>query len=111
MVQILALVFFTFTLSRAFLRWRDGSLTLGELVFWGLVWVGMGVIVLAPQITTRVAGWLGVGRGSDLVLYGAVALVFYLVFRIYVMLERLEQQITTLVRHEALRELEERRGA
>lgn len=42
-----------------------------------------------------------------MVLYVAVALLFYNAFRTNVMIERLDQTITKIVRHEALRDLAE----
>ncbi|MFZ5390886.1 MAG: DUF2304 family protein, partial [Patescibacteria group bacterium] len=38
------------------------------------------------------------GRGSDLVVYLAVLILFYLVFKMVVRLEKIEQQLTMIVR-------------
>jgi len=44
----------------------------------------------------------GVGRGVDIIVYISLALLFYLVFRIYVMIEDLRHQITYIIREIAL---------
>jgi hypothetical protein len=75
----------------------------GNQIGWGrsLLWTGfwsMGLIVVwAPGLTTRLAHFVGVGRGVDAVLYFSVALLSYLVFRLYVGLEKQDQVITRLV--------------
>jgi hypothetical protein len=100
--QIFAAIFFAFTLSRAILRRRDRSLRLSEMLLWVAIWLGLAAIVLYPPLSTWLAGLLGIGRGSDLIVYTAVAVLFYLVFRLYVAIEHIEREITALVRQEAL---------
>lgn len=105
-IQLLALIFFAYTLSRTIVRWRNRTISKGELFLWLGVWLFLGLVVLVPDLSTVVANAMGIGRGADFVLYVAVALLFYLVFRTYVVIERLEQQITQLVRQLALEDLE-----
>ena len=58
--------------------------------------------ILLPATTTKIASFFGVGRGVDVILYLAVSLLFYLVFRIYVMIEDIRREITKVVRMVAL---------
>ena len=51
---------------------------------------------------TRIAEFFGVGRGVDIIVYISLALLFYLVFRIYVMIEDLRHQMTDIIREIAL---------
>ncbi len=87
--------------------WRRASqdvISRIEAFIWSLVWIGAGVIILLPQTTTVVAHFFGVGRGADFVIYGSVVALFVLVFKLFISLERLEQTITKLVQHEALKD-------
>ena len=59
-------------------------------------------VVLVPSLSAWLARLFGIGRGADLVIYGSIVLLFYLVFRIYVQLENIEYKLTTLVREIAL---------
>jgi hypothetical protein len=101
-IQIFAMIFFVFSLSRTILRARDGSLRLRGMLMWVVIWLGLAAIVLYPPLSTRLASLLGIGRGSDLIVYTAVAVLFYLVFRLYVAIEHIEREITALVRQDAL---------
>ena len=103
-IQIVIVAFAIFSLTRVVGRYRHRSITGGEFVLWTLFWLGVGVIVLWPGITTRFAQILGVGRGADAVFYLSLVVLFYLVFRLHLKNRALEQQITTLVRKLALRD-------
>ncbi|MBI3559330.1 DUF2304 domain-containing protein, partial [Candidatus Gottesmanbacteria bacterium] len=59
--------------------------------------------VIFPGQTTKIANFLGIGRGVDLILYASIATLFYLVFRIYILMEDLRHQITEVVRKIALK--------
>lgn len=59
-------------------------------------------MILLPTTTSQIASLLQVGRGVDVILYISLALLFYLVFRGYVMIEDLRHDITTLVRQLAI---------
>ena len=76
--------------------------TLRDRVLAILLFVAAVVAILFPAVTTRVANALGVGRGTDLLIYlfvlGAVFAFIVLNARII----RLEDHITELVRELAL---------
>ncbi len=76
-----------------------------EAAGWTVVWVGAGVLVCLPGITTFFAERVGIGRGVDLMIYLSVFVLFLLVFHLHVVHDRIEKSITELVRHEALRAL------
>lgn len=70
----------------------------------GLALAGVGVIaVIWPDLTTQVANRVGVGRGTDLVLYLAVLGFAFVSIAVYQRISTLETQITALTRELALR--------
>lgn len=75
---------------------------LAEFSGWFLFWLMVIVAVWVPNFLTKLANILGIGRGTDLVLYVSVVVVFYFIFRIYVRIERMESNITKIVRDDAL---------
>ncbi len=97
-IQWIIIVFAAFALSRAYLRYRDEKITGRELLFWSLIWVGGIFIVLNQGVAIYMADLFGIGRGADLIIYISIVLLFYLVFRIYVKIETIEQDITKVVR-------------
>jgi hypothetical protein len=102
-IQFLIVAFVLFALSRAILRFKEGRLPAGWLAAWAVFWLAVGGAALLPQTTTLLAAALGVGRGVDAVLYLSIPALFYIVFRLLVKIEKIEHEITLLVRELSLR--------
>lgn len=101
-IQILLLLFVAFALLKTFGRFTKNDITVAQLCFWVLIWIAIALTAIFPQWTVSIANRLGVGRGSDLVLYAAVAVLLYTTFRLTVRLQKLDRDITKVVRKEAL---------
>lgn len=101
-IQIVLLVFILFAISRVFLRVKEKVISTQAGFFWILIWLAAFVGIILPGTTTKVASYFGVGRGVDVIVYLSLALLFYLVFRIYVMIEDIRHEITYLIRQLAL---------
>ncbi len=102
-IQIFLLAFILFAISRVFLRAREKVISTQVFFFWTLIWLAALIGVLLPTTTTKIASIFGVGRGVDVIVYISLALLFYLVFRIYVMIEDMRHEITYIVRQSALK--------
>ena len=101
-IQILLIVFFIFAISRVLSRYRGQAISGTAAVLWSIFWIIGGIVVLLPNTTFYLARFVGVGRGVDVVVYITIALLFFMVFRILIQLRRIERNITTLTRHLAL---------
>lgn len=81
-------------------------LLLGRKLLLRLVLLGLaaeGVFFIAfPGRTTEIAHLLGVGRGTDLLLYLAIVIGGFLILVLYARLRRMERQITEVVRAQAV---------
>jgi len=97
-IQIIIVAFVLFALSRTVSRFREGSLPLRWLVLWSAVWSAVAVAVILPQTTSWFARMLGVGRGVDAVIYLSIIFLFYLVFRVFLRLQKIDHDITLVVR-------------
>jgi len=102
-IQIVLLIFIIFAISRVYLRAKEKVFSTKTAIFWYFVWLAGLIGVLLPKTTTKLAGFFGVGRGVDVIVYVALALLFYLVFRVYVMIEDIRHEITYLIRDIALK--------
>lgn len=102
-IQILFIPFIIFALSRVILRAREKVISSQIALFWTLIWLAALTGVMLPNTTTKLAAYFGVGRGVDVIVYLSLALLFYLVFRIFVLIEDLRHDITNLVRIIALK--------
>lgn len=101
-IQIFLLAIAIFAISRVYLRLKEGVITIRMAFFWFFIWIAALVGTTLPATTTKIAEFFGVGRGVDIIVYISLALLFYLVFRIYVMIEDLRHQLTDIVREIAL---------
>ncbi len=75
---------------------------------WTIGVIGALVVTWYPDTASFIANIVGVGRGSDLVVYLATILLFVLVFQLHVSHVRLERQLTKIVRAESLASLDSR---
>lgn len=97
-IQVILSFFLVFALSRVLLQLRKGNLTIRSFIFWITVFFAALIGIVNPQLTSKIAHFLGIGRGADVVTYLSIALLFYLVFRISVSIEDLRHEITEVVR-------------
>lgn len=106
-IQIILLVIVLVIFWRLYKRLAAQELTRREFAEWFLLWLAVAFLVIVPDTASYLAQLVGVGRGSDLVVYFAILLTFYLLFRIFLRLERNERALTTIVRQLAIKEKDE----
>ena len=104
-IQILLTAFFLFAVYRVILRYTQKDLHLSALIGWLIFWLAGIVVVVFPDTTFYFAKLVGIGRGADLVVYIAIALLFYIIFRLMVRIERLEKNLTKVVRTDAIKKI------
>ena len=108
LIQILLVGLMAAALVITWRRVRQRIIHVREAIAWSFVWIVASIIVLLPDITTRIANLFGVGRGVDVVIYASVAILFLLIFRLFLQHEKLERTISDLVRETALKDLKDR---
>jgi len=101
-IQVFLILFIIFVIIKVALRYKDKIISLQELVLWTVFWFMVGFVVIFPESTSYVANLVGVGRGVDLVIYISILMLFYLVFRVLVRVDKIEKDITKVVRKVAL---------
>ena len=104
-IQFFLLAFILFALVKGILKYRYREMRTFQLLFWLVVWVGAAIIVSHPDTSTFLAELVGIGRGTDLITYVSFIIAFYLIFRIHLTLNRVEEEITQIVRSMALEHL------
>lgn len=102
--QILFSVFALFAIINVVKRKQEGLLGSKGAIFWILFWIIVSLAVWWPNSTTLLANTFGIGRGTDFVLYIAIAVLFYLVFKLHIKLESVGRDITKVVREKAIEE-------
>jgi hypothetical protein len=96
------------------LVWEIARLARGP-VSWGawllrcLTWLAAAAAIARPDLVQAVASTLGIGRGTDVVLYFFVFVVVGTSFYFYSRYVRLQRELTSVVRHLAIQQA--RRGS
>ena len=67
------------------------------------------VTITFPDLLTRIANLLGIGRGADLLLYGLALTVLFMMLNTYLKDRESRQTINTLARRLAILEANQRR--
>lgn len=100
-LALAVLVFLAYSTLRAGM---GGRVRRRIVVFWMLVWIGTGVAAVWPRSTMLVARAVGIGRGTDLVMYCSVLATLVGFFYIYTRFRRVERDLTLLTRELAMRD-------
>ena len=101
-IQVIIIAFVFFVLVKLTIRYKADDITNREFVIWLVFWFIVVAATLMPHKTDVVAQWVGVGRGADLLTYVSVIVLFFIIFRILVWLEKIDRDITGIVRAIAL---------
>jgi hypothetical protein len=105
-IQALLSIFLLFALSRVVAQVKSAKLSVGAFLFWSALFIFALVGVLDPNLTTHMARRLGIGRGSDVVFYISIALLFYMLFRLSIAIEELRRDLGEVIRRIALKDSE-----
>lgn len=82
---------------------RSGQRTIYRLMILLLAGCGL-ILVWRPELSQQLAGYLGVGRGTDLVLYLSTVTLITGGVMLYSRIRKLEEQQTMLIRKISLLE-------
>jgi hypothetical protein len=76
-----------------------------------MILLSLGILfVILPELSSKIANYLGVGRGVDLIFYISQLLFAFLILKLYAKIRRLEQMITITIRDRAINETQDRKG-
>lgn len=106
-VALIAAAMIYFGLEK-FIRREPGQTWL-KLLLRVVVWGGMAVVALFPLVTNYLAEFIGLKGNINAVILIGFLLVFAIIFKILSVVERIEKEISTLTRREALRDFRKSR--
>ena len=106
--QIIALMVILAFIARLALQRRKQNISAAEFWLWLLIWLAAGTAIIFIRSIDQLAAGLGFSsRGIDILLYLAVAVLFYMLFKYRLRLAKIEKQITRLTRQAALNNKDE----
>ena len=109
-LQILISLFVFIIFLEIIHHYQSKNISLISLLFWIFIWLAVLLVVWFPQITGYIASFLHIQRGIDSVVYLAIVVLFYLVFRLLLHIDQLEKKIEVLVREIALHQDHEQKS-
>lgn len=102
----LLILFALFAIYRTWKAFSKKRTSLAWTSLWTLVWIGLIVVSLQPQLADTVAVALGVEKGADLIAYASIAILVFAVYRLFVRTEQHRNEVTKLIRALAIEKAE-----
>lgn len=96
--QIIIAIFAIFALYRVIAQFLKHRITRNELFFWIIFWILVLAVGTFPSIINYIANIVGIGRGVDVAIYLSILIIFYLLFKVFVRLDRIDKDLTKIVR-------------
>jgi hypothetical protein len=96
--QVLVVIIAILAILLVFDRFHKKKTSLQTFILWVVLWIILAIFAIIPESSTTLANLIGIGRGLDLVIIFAIIGSYYLIFRVYMKLEKMDQDITELVR-------------
>lgn len=100
---IIAVMVIVFFLSRLFWQKHAGRVNRSEFVFWLCFWLLALALILSLKWLDKMVANLGFSSsGIQVLLYLAVAVLTYFIFRLRLHLAKVEKDISQIVEHLAI---------
>lgn len=109
-LSILVSFFVAIVIAKLIKQRRANKLSNFSLLAWLFLWLAILLVFWQPEITSRLALALGVNRGADLVVYLSIIVIMYLLYKIFVRLNKTDEVLTQLVRTDALKNVKDGRS-
>lgn len=100
--QYIALLSIAAALTAELVRALRGGRLYGMGMIRSSIWLAAAVAILVPELVQTVALWMGIRRGSDLVLYVFIMASLFITFFLYASQQAIERRVTELIRSHAI---------
>lgn len=100
--QLLTPLFAIVMILKGISRLNRGEMSVRKFILWILVWSGISAVALFPEFVKIASNLTGLESGINALIFFGFIFLFYLVFRLFMIVEHLEREITNIVRNEAL---------
>lgn len=100
--QLLTPLFAIVMLLKGISRLKRGEMSVRKFVLWIAVWGGVSVLAVYPEFVKFAANVTGIESGINALIFFGFIFLFYLVFKLFIIVEHLERDITNVVRKKAI---------
>ena len=96
--QILAIIIAIVAILLIFDRFHKKKTSFQTFILWVVLWIVLTTFAIIQESSTFLANMIGIGRYLDLVIIFGIIGSYYLILRLYLKFEKIDQEITELVR-------------
>jgi small membrane protein len=101
--QIIALLIIAFFIVRLIWQFKNEQIKLNEFIVWFIFWLFAGTAIIFIKSIDRLLIDLGFSSsGINVLFYLGVVFLFYLLFKLRLRLERMERDLTKIIREIAI---------
>jgi len=101
--QAAALIIIFFFIFRLFWQKRNKTISNNEYIFWLFFWLISATTIIFIKWIDKFVAFLGFsGSGIQVLFYFSIVVIFFLIFRIRLRQERMEKNITKIIKHISL---------
>ncbi len=102
--KLFSIVLAAVAISKSYVDFRARKESAQMFLLWTLTWIGIVLVALFPSIIDSMIAVGGGRAGIGTFLGMALVFLFFLMYRMYVRMEGLEQKLTLVVQKIALKE-------
>ena len=103
--KVFSVLLAAIAVSKSYVDFRARVESLQMFILWTVTWTMIVLVALFPSIVDVIIAFSGSGRAGLGTVFGmGLVFLFFVVYRIYVKLERLEQRLTKTIQELALKE-------
>jgi len=102
--ELIAIIIIVGFLSRLIWQRKKSQINKNEFVFWLCFWLVTLILILSLKWLDALVAGLGFSStGIQVLLYSAVAIIFYFIFRMRLRLTKMERDISKIIEHLAIK--------
>lgn len=84
------------------LRYKNGKNSLGTTIMWTFFWIFVILFSVFPEFSNTFAAIFGITRGLDFIIILVFIILFYTIFKLYLIVDKMQNDINTMVKEVAL---------
>ena len=105
-LKIIITLFVLLSIYKLIKQKQNNKINLLSFIFWFILWIVIAIVFYLPETTSYIANIVGIGRGVDLAVYTSIVVIFYLLFKLFIRLNKIDREITKIVREKAIKDEE-----
>ena len=95
-------IFSLIAIGLFYIRFSENKTSLSSFILWTIMWIFVIIFSIFPNVSLVFAKAFGITRGLDFIIIVALVLLFYLAIKLYLKIDKLQENMNTIVKEVAL---------